>query len=461
MAKSEIIVLVMNEDNLRGVRYVPKGSSGLVRAGGGVWPFAETHAGDDTDLPEVTPEEEESPLSKAVKAARRELGGGDVVVAFPMSKLLLRILKMPVAMREDLADAVALQMDKISPFNDGEYSVGYEVMSEDEESLWVLSAAMANTTFTEINEPLQRAGWRVVRSDIALLGWLRTLCGPLKLNTPGRRIVLTRFKDDWAVLVMNHGTLVLARTFGNSGSEALVRELTLSMLNVEMEAGPLSVVEILVLAEERPDENLFRMLNDLFGVSAEYKPFPSLEGGVEGVALRSSEQNVIDLTPQYWHTEMQESSVRKKVMAAVITACALWVVFMAVIFAGPAVYKHLSKTEKKKSAEHSRAFLSVSDTRDRVNLILSYTDRKYSPLEMLRVTSGYLPQGITLTGFNYKRQDGVKITGEADLPTLVYQFKNALTEDDLFESVSLVGPSASKGKHKFDVHAVFKGSEKE
>jgi hypothetical protein len=56
-----------------------------------------------------------------------------------------------------------------------------------------------------------------------------------------------------------------------------------------------------------------------------------------------------------------------------------------------------------------------------------------------------------------RREDGVKISGEADQPTLVYDFKNAVTEDPLFESVSLTGPSASKGKHKFDVDAKFKG----
>ena len=32
-----------------------------------------------------------------------------------------------------------------------------------------------------------------------------------------------------------------------------------------------------------------------------------------------------------------------------------------------------------------------------------------------------------------------------------------LTEDPLFESVSLMGVSASRGKHKFDVDAKFKG----
>ena len=51
----------------------------------------------------------------------------------------------------------------------------------------------------------------------------------------------------------------------------------------------------------------------------------------------------------------------------------------------------------------------MSDTRARVNLIMSYTDRTYSPLEMLRMASSYLPQGVTLIGFNYRREDGVKI----------------------------------------------------
>jgi len=109
------------------------------------------------------------------------------------------------------------------------------------------------------------------------------------------------------------------------------------------------------------------------------------------------------------------------------------------------------------SKAHAKAYKQVSDTRDRVNLILSYMDRTYSPLEMLRIASGGLPQGITLTGFNYKRDDGFKVTGEADTPTLVYDFKNAITEDSLFESVALTGPSVTKNKHKFDVDAKFKG----
>lgn len=456
MARSEIIALMMDGENLRGVRYVPKGSAGLVRAGGGVWPITPLPVEGDSDITVELSDEEDSPLLRALKSARDELGGGDVVVTFPLSSLLLRILKMPVEMRDELADAVALQMDKISPFDDGEYSIGHEVLSEDEEFVWVLAATISNATFNEINEPLQKVGWRVVRGDIGLLGWLRVLRAPLRLNTPGRRIALIRFSDEWVVMVINHGTLVMARSFkGVRSHDALVRELTLSMMSVELEAGVLAVGEMLVVAEERPEEELFNKLSELFSTSVEYRQFPSFEGGVEGAALRSSEKDVIDLTPQYWRDELRENSVRRKVMAVAGIACAIWAVGMTTLFGGPMVYKELTKRVRAKGRRHHKDYKAVSDTRERVNLILSYTDRQYSSLEILRVVSGYLPRGITLTGFNYKKQDGVRITGEADEPNQVYTLKEAIDADALFTGSTLTGPSASRGKHRFEIHVAF------
>ena len=41
---------------------------------------------------------------------------------------------------------------------------------------------------------------------------------------------------------------------------------------------------------------------------------------------------------------------------------------------------------------------------------------------------------------------------------MAYDFKDAVTENPLFETVTLTGPSISKGRTKFDVNAVFKGS---
>lgn len=461
MTKPDVIALMVSDATLYGVRYSPRGSSGLIRTGGGAWSLAEQTPPTDAAEPLAVVEDVvETPLLRAVKAAKRELGGREVVLAFPLSRLLVRILKLPVAMRDDLAEAVHLQMDKISPFDEGGYSTGYEVLSEAEDNLWVLAAAMPSAAFDTVNEPLIQVGWKVVRTDIGILGWLRHLCGPFNLGSPGRRVVLVHFNEDWMLMVMNHGTLVLARSFKNISSyDSLVRELTLSLLNVEIDAGPLAVMELLVVAQERPEEQLFSKLHALLGIDADFKEFPSLDGGVMGVALRSVEQGVIDLTPPYWKLTLKEGAVRRRVIQGAAAAGILWLLFMGALLSGPIVYKQLTKGVASKSKAHSAQYKSVADTRKRVNLILSYTNREYSPLEMLRVVSGYLPTGITLTGFNFKKGDGIKISGDADQPTLVYQFKNAITEDPLFETVTLTGPSASRDKHKFEVYAVFKGGE--
>ena len=41
----------------------------------------------------------------------------------------------------------------------------------------------------------------------------------------------------------------------------------------------------------------------------------------------------------------------------------------------------------------------------------------------------------------------------------MYEFKNAMTANPAFQQVMMTGPSQSKGRHKFEINAVFKGVE--
>ena len=84
---------------------------------------------------------------------------------------------------------------------------------------------------------------------------------------------------------------------------------------------------------------------------------------------------------------------------------------------------------------------------------------------MLKAVSDRMPEGITLTSFSYKRGERLSVVGEAKQPTDVYEFKNALTEaateDDekLFTEVTLMGPSQSRGVHKFSIEGSFVSEE--
>jgi len=465
MAKSEVIALLAEGGVLRGVRFAPRGRDVWTRTGGGVWliqadgteAVPPPEAGQDGDVQgEVV--ESDKPLARAMAEARNALGARQVVIALPLSRLLVRVLKLPLEVREDLADAVTLQMDKLSPFPGEELSIGYEVVSETETGLWVFAAALPAPVFDEIGSALRAAKLQIVRTDTSALGWFRSLCGPCQLARPGRRVVLTDPDGGWDLMVLDHGVPVLARGLGVlPDTDALVREVTLSLLNVELDAGNSPVAEVVVVSKDAPSPEARERLAALTGAAVRHVAPPTADGGAEGVALRTGEGAALDLTPQSWRDEVKEAGTRRRVLTGVGIALGVWAVFMGVLFAGPAVYGQLTSRVRNASKAHAKAYKQVSDTRERVNLILSYTDRTCSALEMLRMTSSYLPPGITLAAFNYKRDDGMKISGEADQPTLVYDFKNAVTEVPLFESVGLSGPSANKGKHKFDIDAKFKG----
>jgi hypothetical protein len=71
------------------------------------------------------------------------------------------------------------------------------------------------------------------------------------------------------------------------------------------------------------------------------------------------------------------------------------------------------------------------------------------------------PSRIELTSWNFKREDGVRFTGEADSAELIYQFQEALAECGLFEEVEPGRVSASKGRQRFDIECRFEKEESE
>ena len=91
------------------------------------------------------------------------------------------------------------------------------------------------------------------------------------------------------------------------------------------------------------------------------------------------------------------------------------------------------------------AVRSVSDVRHRVRLIRDYSDRTYSPLEVLREISILLPDGITLVEMRYKREETrVTVKATATSTELAYAFKQRVDGSPLFsESKFTSGPTTN------------------
>jgi hypothetical protein len=470
MKQNEFIVWAFERTLLRGVRYVMRGRENWTKADSGAWPIVEQPAEEtqedaSSDLSAVEAGEvveADKPLARAVREARAATHVKQVVLSLPLSRLLVQVMKFPPEMREDLADAVTLQMDKLSPFGGEELTVSHEVLAETDTDIWVLCAAMPSVTFEDIDSALRLAKVHITRTDISGLGWFRTLCAPLQLTRPGRRVVLMDLDDGWDMIVIDHGIPVLIRGMGvQPDTDSLIREITLSFMSAELEAGTSLASEVLIVSNNPPDPERDARIQGLLDAPVHHHTPPHEDGGVEGVALRTRENASMDLTPVVWRDAIREAKTAKRVSTGVAIAMTIWAVIMGILFGAPRYYKFRTDRCKAYSKAHSRAYKQVADTRSRVQLIESYMDRTHSSLEMLRLVSEALPEGITLASFAYKKEDGIKITGDAEEPSMVYAYKDAITANPLFESVTLTGPSASRGKHKFDIDAKFKGADED
>ena len=519
--KKSITVLGIEADGIRGVRLEESGADWNC-VDSEFWPIGsgrrvEDNApylkdGDDrADSHHVA--EEEVSLSaddryaatvEALKDASKRFGANEVVLSMPLSSLLVKVSRTPVDERDSLSETAGAELGKVSPFPDETPVAGIETVAETDRDLVTMFAALPESGAADIGDALDEAKVRVLRTDITALGWLRTLWQRIvsqSLDSP-RRVVLMNLDDGWDVVVLDENSPSLLRGLGAiSDSVELGREMTLSLLQAGMSAEP---GEIVVFTKREVSEDVVVRLKAFAPVRIERVEEIDANWGVDGVARRTLEGASLDVTPNDWSELREESRFKKKLATFLTVAAAGWVVVMGTLFGGPIVYDQLTEHQKTICKRHSKAHKEVKEMRDKVKLVQQYSDHARGTLEMLKAVSDRMPEGITLTSFNYRRGEKLSISGEADQPTVVYDFKNALTEaeiiladaeegsdkesgekagiekedadkeggedegskkeamtEKLFAEVTLTGPSKSRNTHKFSIECLFESVEEE
>ena len=134
MAK-EVTVLGIEGAFLRGVRLEERNGA-FTCADVASWPLAEEAPGGDAgetpaappdlleEAPVETVVEEDKPLARALREAVKHFGQTEFTLAIPLSKLLVKGMRLPVEARDDLLGAAKLELDGISPFSDEEIKTG-------------------------------------------------------------------------------------------------------------------------------------------------------------------------------------------------------------------------------------------------------------------------------------------------------------------------------------------------
>jgi hypothetical protein len=347
MAEPERTALLIERDMLHGVA-LAAGREANTLAAARSWPLVadaapvegESGAGNGS-------EEEPSPgdsLTEAFRQARRALKiEAGCALALPTRDLIIRVMNLPPADRESLGGIARLQMEKIAPCAGEELSVGCEVIAQEETGVRLFAAAIPQERLDELARQLADAGLRLTRLDSALLGWWRQL-SDLKLDglTEGTVALLLEQGGEWDLVLAEEGELRLARGLGEFFAPAdLGRELTLSLLNFEMEAGPVHPRALVVVSASRPGELWMQTLRDATGGALDPQWIDRAQIGKPGLgcALREGEAERLDLVPAVWRNQERDSQKRRRFLMGIGAGLGLWIVLAGLLGAAPVVVR--------------------------------------------------------------------------------------------------------------------------
>ena len=386
----------------------------------------------------------------------------EAVLALPLSRLIVKMVRVPEEGRDDPAAYATPILQAMSPYPDEPLTVSYETVRETERGLVVLAAALPESATDDIAEALDAAKLNVTRVDALAIGTLRGAWGALSIggDTSARRLILISSVDCISIVVLDGDAPSAIRAV--SGESDLRREVMLSLLEAEDFGGARPLKETVVIG-------------DVATASIEtFAPVRRIEVGEDaalvGVAERSLEEATLNALPQSWREVLDETRFKAKLTRNLAVFGGIWAIIMLVLFGVPVAYGFLTDYQRDLCKEHARQYRAVAMMRDKVKLVQKYSDHARGALEIMKAVSDRLPQGITLTSWTFKRDEGVKVSGEADEADQVYRFKDNMAEagtegDDgepVFSSVILNGPSAGRGgKQKFDLECSYRSEEEE
>lgn len=353
----------------------------------------------------------------------------EAVLALPLSRFLVKMVQVPQG--EDPVEYSTPFVKALSPFPDEPLDVTCETVRETAAGKVVIAAALPESAAEDVATALDEAKLNVVRVDILELGALRGMWAELDGGEGARKRKLVELRSDGGTsLVVLDGDMPCSMRAIAAEAE-MKREKMLSLLESEDFSGP---AELSGTVEREVD----------------------VDAALAGVAERSDEPGALNAIPASWRQVLEEARFKAKLLRNLAIAGGIWLLAMATLFGVPVAYGFMTDHVKGLSKAHAVQYKAVADKKAKVKVVRQYSDHSRGALEIMKAISDRLPEGITLSAWEFTRDGGVRLRGDSDGSAPVYEFKDALVEmgdeDPVFKVVELGSMSSQKdGRQKFDL----------
>lgn len=400
-------------------------------------------------------------------------GGERWTLVLPVQDVLLRAERFPTGDPGEIAAIAANRMEAESPLEPEEMVFSHEVLERSEDASLVLCAAApvaacAKALAAATGSEAASGASLVCRVDCAAAGLARSLAAAGLLAETGRQPILAMDGDRPVLLVVDGGRLVLARAAGSPAS--FPQTLRLALIQAEMACGPeSSATPLLCLAQGPEWLAAAQAAATAAGRECSTPPLDAkVPPAVFGAALRTLEGRPgpdcppgppLDLFPATWRAALDDRRYKRLFVAGAAAAFAVWVALVGALWGWPAALGAREAALQREADSLAPAEGAVRQVRERIRLIDRYSDRTFSPLEILREISLALPDGVTLKQMAYEAaRRECTVEGEARGSAPAYDFSNRLKSSPLLARNDIVsGPTENRntGKTNFRIRLSF------
>jgi Tfp pilus assembly PilM family ATPase len=372
--------------------------------------------------------------------------GCDVVLAVPLSRILAKIVRVPISDISTAEEAVLQELKEFSPFPDDELAVSKEMLSETQTHATVLFAALPESVLEDVAEKLDEKKLSVVKIDLLALVKMHIYWPKIhpSLSEDSHVLVLEKTDEEVTAILLEGSTPIALRSF--SSTDNLRREVMLTLLEAESVSSGIKLEKIYAVNADAES------LNDLAAVENLEKPEAS--ECISYLKTRTEESSTLDVLPNSWREILRETKLKSKAIKFFSVAGGIWLLCMVVLFGVPFGLSVLADNIQSRIKAHRSEYASVKETRDKVMLIEKYSDHSKGALEVLRAASACMPDegdGFILTGFDFRQGEDLRISGESDERSFIFDFKDSLSKQSLFPDVQSPSIKQSKDRYAFTI----------
>ncbi|GAB4540093.1 MAG: hypothetical protein Fur0020_09080 [Thermodesulfovibrionia bacterium] len=342
----------------------------------------------------------------------------DVAVSLPKEWTVIRTANLPSSVKENLADVVSYEMDRLTPFNSDEAFYDFNLLNEDDERLYILLGAVKAEMVMPYINALKEAGFNplAITIDLSSIGTLLRYIGE-----DAREFIMVRIDKDR----YGYGTFIdglmhesyINEFRGDVGDEAILSDITDLLKSARM-SGKTPEVIMLVNGNDR----IRQQIESATGIPV--KPIDGTRfeyyGGDASIATGA-------IIESLWKDARQLNLLKRGVTERDKQPYILTIILLLAFIISIALYMVAPlKVEEKRLAEINRQIAEREDEIKKIealkkeievvssdlSTIEDFKKSRVSAMDVLKELTSVLPKKAWLTGMSI-REDKLEIDGYA------------------------------------------------